>query len=94
MVLYGIRSSFEAAHTPPLVNKDLWGRWNYGWWITDMDDNVGSKVNSCQNGYAPGIRSVHNISQSGFECMDMEAIGSYIGSSGMVSRSWYFVRIT
>ena len=43
---------FEAAHIFPLEKEYLWNQWNYGRWVTDMDDTVGlSKINSCQNGF-------------------------------------------
>ena len=45
-------AGFEAAHIFPLEKENLWTEWNYGRWITDMDDTVGlSKINSCQNGF-------------------------------------------
>ena len=43
---------FEAAHIFPLEAENLWIQWDYGRWITDMDDAHGiSKINSCQNGF-------------------------------------------
>ncbi|CCX32810.1 Similar to conserved hypothetical protein [Coccidioides posadasii str. Silveira]; acc. no. EFW14745 [Pyronema omphalodes CBS 100304] len=43
---------FEGAHIFPLEKENLWIEWNYGLWITDMDDTNGiSKINSCQNGF-------------------------------------------
>ena len=43
---------FEAAHIFPLEQESLWIQFNYGRWITDMDDTVGvSKINSLQNGF-------------------------------------------
>ncbi|KAG0632732.1 hypothetical protein HOY80DRAFT_995833 [Tuber brumale] len=45
-------ASFEAAHVFPLGSENLWIDWDYGQYITDMDDTVGvSKINSCQNGF-------------------------------------------
>jgi hypothetical protein len=45
-------TSFEAAHIFPLEKEDYWRRFNYGRWITDMDDTIGiSKINSIQNGF-------------------------------------------
>ncbi|CUS12261.1 unnamed protein product, partial [Tuber aestivum] len=44
-------SGFQAAHIFPLEHESLWIRFNYGRWITDMDNTPGSsKINSCQNG--------------------------------------------
>ncbi|KAG0639745.1 HNH endonuclease-domain-containing protein [Tuber brumale] len=44
-------TSFEAAHIFPLRHESLWIEHNYGRWITDMHDAVGSsKINSRQNG--------------------------------------------
>ncbi|KAF8468455.1 hypothetical protein BDZ91DRAFT_722680 [Kalaharituber pfeilii] len=35
-----------------LPRKNLWIKWSYGRWITDMDDTNGaSKINSIQNGF-------------------------------------------
>ncbi|KAG0644541.1 hypothetical protein HOY80DRAFT_740556 [Tuber brumale] len=43
---------FEAAHIFPLHLESLWVQNNYGRWITDMDDAIGStKINSRQNGF-------------------------------------------
>ncbi|CUS12279.1 unnamed protein product, partial [Tuber aestivum] len=45
-------TTFEAAHIFPLQHESHWIQNNYGRWITDMDDTVGSsKINSCQNGF-------------------------------------------
>ncbi|KAF8535463.1 HNH endonuclease-domain-containing protein [Trichophaea hybrida] len=45
-------AGFEAAHIFPLDSENLWIEWDYGGWITDMDDTVGiSRINSCQNGF-------------------------------------------
>ncbi|KAG0636827.1 HNH endonuclease-domain-containing protein [Tuber brumale] len=42
---------FEAAHIFPLEHEGYWIRYDYGRWITDMDDAPGSsKINSSQNG--------------------------------------------
>lgn len=42
-----IWTSFEAAHVFPLEKESLWIQFNYGRWITDMDDTNGvSKINS------------------------------------------------
>ncbi|KAG0638302.1 hypothetical protein HOY80DRAFT_888132, partial [Tuber brumale] len=43
---------FEAAHIFPLRQENLWVHYNYGRWISDMDDAVGSaKIKSPQNGF-------------------------------------------
>ncbi|KAG0634810.1 HNH endonuclease-domain-containing protein [Tuber brumale] len=43
---------FEAAHIFPLRHETLWIRYNYGRWITDMEDIIGSsKIHSTQNGF-------------------------------------------
>ncbi|KAG0636522.1 hypothetical protein HOY80DRAFT_1054169 [Tuber brumale] len=43
---------FEAAHVFPLRHENFWVHYNYGRWISDMDDAVGSsKINSPQNGF-------------------------------------------
>ncbi|KAG0128336.1 hypothetical protein HOY82DRAFT_580131 [Tuber indicum] len=40
-------ASFEAAHIFPPGSENLWIDWDYGQYITDMDDTVGvSKINS------------------------------------------------
>jgi HNH endonuclease len=53
-------SHFEAAHIFPLEKESLWIQFNYGRWVTDMDDTVRvSKINSCQNGLIPR-RDIHN----------------------------------
>ncbi|KAG0634178.1 HNH endonuclease-domain-containing protein [Tuber brumale] len=45
-------TAFEAAHIFPLRHESHWDQFNYGRWITDMDDGVGSsKINSRQNGF-------------------------------------------
>ncbi|KAL2114691.1 hypothetical protein VUR80DRAFT_1 [Thermomyces stellatus] len=45
-------TSWEAAHIFPLEKEDLWIRYDYCRWITNMDDSVDmSKVNSVQNGF-------------------------------------------
>ncbi|KAG0636795.1 hypothetical protein HOY80DRAFT_890698 [Tuber brumale] len=42
---------FETAYIFPLEHEDYWIRYDYGRWITDMDDAFGSsKINSSQNG--------------------------------------------
>ena len=43
---------YHAAHIFPLEKESLWIQYNYGRWITDMDDTMGvSKINSPQNGF-------------------------------------------
>jgi hypothetical protein len=43
---------FEAAHIFPLEKENLWIQYNYGRYITDMDNTTGvSKINSLQNGF-------------------------------------------
>ena len=45
-------TAFETAHIFPLEKKSLWMQFNYGRWVTDMDETVGiSKINSLQNGF-------------------------------------------
>lgn len=45
-------TSWEAAHIFPLEKESLWIQFNYGRWVTDMDDTVGvSKIDSLQNGF-------------------------------------------
>jgi len=45
-------TTFDAADIFPLEKENLWIEWNYGRWITDMDDTNGvSKINSVQNGF-------------------------------------------
>jgi hypothetical protein len=45
-------AGFEVAHIFPLEKESHWIQYNYGRWITDMDDTVGaSKINSLQNGF-------------------------------------------
>ncbi|KAG0636513.1 HNH endonuclease-domain-containing protein [Tuber brumale] len=45
-------TTFEAAHIFPLRHPSHWVEYNYGRWITDVDDAVGSsKMNSRQNGF-------------------------------------------
>ncbi|RPA90001.1 hypothetical protein L873DRAFT_1590213, partial [Choiromyces venosus 120613-1] len=40
-------SGFEAAHVFPLENENLWIKWSYGRWITDMGGTAGTpKINS------------------------------------------------
>ena len=42
--------NWEAAHIFPMEKENSWIHWNYGRWVTDMDDTMGvSKINSCQN---------------------------------------------
>ncbi|KAF8246557.1 hypothetical protein K440DRAFT_602229 [Wilcoxina mikolae CBS 423.85] len=58
-----IWTGFEAAHIFPLEKESLWIEFNYGRWVTDMDDTVGvPKINSCQNGFLfrEDIRSLFN----------------------------------
>ena len=45
-------TGFQAAHIFPLDKENLWIHWNFGAYITDMDDTVGvtTKINSIQNG--------------------------------------------
>ncbi|EEH22419.2 hypothetical protein PABG_04630 [Paracoccidioides brasiliensis Pb03] len=44
-------AGFEAAHVFPLEKVSFWIEFNYGCWITNMDDAVGvSKIHSIQNG--------------------------------------------
>ncbi|KAL1983690.1 hypothetical protein VTN96DRAFT_10119 [Rasamsonia emersonii] len=48
---WGVWAGFQAAHVFPLEHENLWIQYNYGRWITKMDDVVGnSKINSVQNG--------------------------------------------
>ncbi|KAA8895985.1 hypothetical protein FN846DRAFT_900423 [Sphaerosporella brunnea] len=45
-------TSWEAAHIFPLEKESLWIQFNYGRWVTDMDDTVGAlKINSLYNGF-------------------------------------------
>lgn len=44
-------AGFEAAHVFPLEKESLWIQFNYGRWLTNMDDAVGvSGIHSIQNG--------------------------------------------
>ncbi|KAG0133141.1 HNH endonuclease-domain-containing protein [Tuber indicum] len=44
-------TGFEAAHIFPLEHESYWIQYDYGRWITDIDDASGSsKINSSQNG--------------------------------------------
>jgi len=46
---------FQAAHIFPLEHESLWIQFNYGRWITNMDDEErDSKINSVQNGLLMG----------------------------------------
>ncbi|KAF4625541.1 hypothetical protein G7Y89_g12625 [Cudoniella acicularis] len=50
-VEWGVWAGFQAAHAFPLEHESLWIQYNYGRWITNMGDVVGSsKINSIQNG--------------------------------------------
>jgi len=54
-------ASFEAAHIFPLEKESLWIQYNFGRYITDMDDNTGvSKINSLQNGFILGS-DIHSL---------------------------------
>ncbi|CUS07610.1 unnamed protein product, partial [Tuber aestivum] len=45
-------TGFEVAYIFPPKHESLWIQFNYGRWITDMDDATGSsKINSSQNGF-------------------------------------------
>ncbi|KMU75760.1 hypothetical protein CISG_05157 [Coccidioides immitis RMSCC 3703] len=53
--------AFHAAHVFPLECENLWCEFNYGRWVTNMDDAVGiSKINSTQNGLLMDA-SLHNL---------------------------------
>ncbi|KAG0131799.1 HNH endonuclease-domain-containing protein [Tuber indicum] len=52
--------SFEAAHIFPLQHGGYWTQHNYGRWITDVDDTIGSSINSIQNGFLLR-RDVHQM---------------------------------
>ncbi|PGH06289.1 hypothetical protein GX51_02486 [Blastomyces parvus] len=53
--------AFHAAHVFPLECEGVWREFNYGRWITNMDDAVGiSKINSTQNGLLMDA-SLHNV---------------------------------
>lgn len=45
-------TSFEASHIFPPESESYWVQFNYGCWISNMDDWPSlSKINSCQNGF-------------------------------------------
>ena len=44
-------AGFEAAHVFPLEMESPWIEFNYGRWVTNMDETIGvSKIQSIQNG--------------------------------------------
>lgn len=40
--------------------ENLWIEWNYGRWVIDLDDPLGSKINSLQNRFLLG-EHVHSL---------------------------------
>lgn len=65
-----IWTSFETAHVFPLEKESLWIQFNYGRWITNMDNNNGgSKINSLQNGILlqSNIHRLFDFGESGCE---------------------------
>jgi len=45
-------TAFEAAHIFPLQHESHWVQYDYGRWMTDMDDATGSsRINSIKNGF-------------------------------------------
>jgi hypothetical protein len=53
--------AFQAAHVFPLGSENIWSEFNYGRWITNMDDAVDvSKINSTRNGLLMDA-SLHNL---------------------------------
>ncbi|QSS56572.1 hypothetical protein I7I53_04824 [Histoplasma capsulatum var. duboisii H88] len=54
-------AGFEAVHVFPVGKESLWNEFNYGRWITNMDDAVGvSRIHSVQNGLLM-TRSLHTL---------------------------------
>ena len=47
-----IWGDFQAAHIFPLEHESLWTQSDYGQWITDIDNTLGTaQIESCQNGF-------------------------------------------
>lgn len=63
----GIWWGFEAAHVFPVEKESLWIQFNYGRWITNMDNTVGvSRINSTQNGLLMAAHLHTPFDQYGF----------------------------
>ena len=58
---YDSWAGFDAAHIFPLEKESLWIQYNFGRYITDMDDTTGdSKIDSLQNGFILQA-TIHNL---------------------------------